>query len=76
MEVSEQKHTAEGAHPRRVMEVHVVNGNHSLFYLSAALIHPETLVHTSPHMERLERNGEPEMFEVIQNHFHMEKLEE
>ena len=49
-----------------------INGNHPPFCLSAARIPTATAVHTSPHMEALERNGGPKMFEVIQNHFHVE----
>lgn len=49
-----------------------VNGNHPPFCLSAAQIPSATPVHTSPHMETLEGNGGPKMFEVAQNHFHVE----
>ena len=49
-----------------------VNGNHPPFCLSAAQIPSATAVHTSPHMETLEADGGPKMFEVVQNHFHVE----
>lgn len=58
-------------------EAVVVQGHHPLSYMSTAQVHPATLVHTSPHVEDLESDDrEPKMFEVKQNHFHMERLEE
>lgn len=67
--VSEQSPVTE-----RVLELvgSTINGNHPPFCLSAAQIPTATPIHTSPHMEALDGNGGPKMFEVIQNHFHVE----
>lgn len=48
-----------------------VNRNNSLFLWSTAQTRPHL-----PTYGESERNRDPKMFEVMQNHLHMEKLEE